>query len=97
MEKLLLLTTREKFIINQGSNMVPIRNKDMVFEDYFFNQKKMKVVSIKRDVIIEIKPLKDRSQVAWRLCKNGQYYVVTLREIIEYTLQIRPNHNFYPH
>lgn len=67
----------------------------MVFEDYYFNPKKMKVVSIKRNVIIEVKPLQDRNVVAWKLCQDGQYYVVTLKEIIEFTLQIRSNHNFY--
>lgn len=67
-----------------------IRTEKIVFDDYYFNKNNMTVVSSKKGITTVIKPMKDRKTPTWKLYKNGQFYLVTLADIIKFTYQARP-------
>lgn len=81
------MTKEEKLILLKDDKMQKIRTEKMVFEDYYFNMSNMTVVSVKKDSIIVIKPIRDRKKPTWKLYQNGQYYLVSLAEIIRFTIQ----------
>ena len=70
--------------------LLQVKTKTMLFEDYFFDRYTVQVLSVKRGGHTQVKPLKDRKIVAWKLSVNGVDYIVSLREIMEFTLGIRP-------
>lgn len=75
----------------------PISNGKQVFENYYFEIKYCRVISVRGGVTRVIQPLKDRVIPTFKLSQHGVNHFITLGEILEFTLGVRINRHVAAH